>query len=360
MANPVSGFTKSLNWRLRLFASANKISVSACRYNPLVYAECMRKSYHLYRKHGFLPDEALRLGLFQSKDHSENRFVSKHHLVQLQKALNHESLQVITEDKALFYLYCTLAQIPIPRLLGIFLNKSSGFQPGRGSLSGEDQWAEFFEKDCPGEFVVKPSRGVYGDGIFFIDKSHREFSGRNLFRLLNSHPRYDSFVIQECLANHPDISALNPKKGLQTVRVITLVNKDQSVSILAAFFKPIAGDNRIDNHHNGATGNLLCPIRLEDGTLEDLYIMGENGVQRLDRHPDTGTRFRDNPMPLWIEICSLAKAAAGKFLPLRTIGWDIAACASGTYVIEGNARWDPLMFGNMSEPFKALNRAAHL
>lgn len=44
VANPVSGFTKSLNWRLRLFASANKISVSACRYNPLVYAECMRKA----------------------------------------------------------------------------------------------------------------------------------------------------------------------------------------------------------------------------------------------------------------------------------------------------------------------------
>ena len=134
MTNPVSGFTKSLNWRLRLFSSANKISVSACRYNPLAYAEYMRKSYRLYRKHGFLPEEALRLGLFQSKDYSENQFVSKHHLVQLQKALNHESLQVITEDKALFYLYCSLAQIPMPRLLGIFLNKSSGFQPGRGPL----------------------------------------------------------------------------------------------------------------------------------------------------------------------------------------------------------------------------------
>lgn len=65
-------------------------------------------------------------------------------------------------------------------------------------------------------------------------------------------------------------------------------------------------------------------------------------------------------MPLWIGVCDLAVTAARAFLPLRTIGWDIAACASGTYVIEGNPRWDPPKFGNMRESLEALNRAAHL
>lgn len=33
--------------------------------------------------------------------------------------------------------------------------------------------------------------------------------------------------------------------------------------------------------------------------------------------------------------------AAHKFLPLMTIGWDVALSGEGPYIIEANVWWDP-------------------
>jgi hypothetical protein len=351
-----SRLPRSLSWRLKLFSLAHKASLSTCRYNPLIYFASLAKSYSLYRKHGFLPDEARTLGLFNYGGIIQDCFISKNHLVKLQKTLNHPSFQQLTEDKALFYIRCAHIGIPIPRLLGIFFKKASGLSWGNGPLVGEGQWAGFFEKTCPDEFVVKPSNGVYGEGILFINKSNPGFSGSELFRSLDRHPQCDSFVIQEHLYNHPDIMALNPKKGLQTIRVTTFVKDAQTVEIVLAFFKPIAGENRIDNHRHGSTGNLLCPISITDGVLGDLTIVGDSGITRLDRHPDTGAVLKGQAMPHWPEISQSARSAALAFLPMRSIGWDIAVTPGGIFVIEGNSRWDPPMFGNAGGIIKAIRQ----
>jgi hypothetical protein len=314
----------------------------------------MRKSYRFYMKYGFLPDEAKKLGLYQFGGDIEDSFISKNHLVNLQKKANHPSFQEITENKAVFYMYCAQMGIPTPPLLGIFFRESSGLSWGNGPIVGKQQWVEFFEKSCPREFVVKPSYGVYGDGILFVDKNKSGFSGSELFRSLRNHPQYDSFVIQDCLFNHPDLMAINPKKGLQTARVITCVKNAQTVEILMAYFKPIAGENRIDNHKSGFTGNLLCPINLANGELEDLVIVGEAGITRLERHPDTNAVLKGQAMPLWPEISQLAKSAALAFLPMRAIGWDIAVTPEGPCIIEGNSRWDPPKFGNVGETVRVL------
>ena len=38
---------------------------------------------------------------------------------------------------------------------------------------------------------------------------------------------------------------------------------------------------------------------------------------------------------------ALAEQAARAFLPLRTVGWDIAVTPEGPTLIEGNPFWDP-------------------
>ncbi|KIH75480.1 Sugar-transfer associated ATP-grasp [Geoalkalibacter ferrihydriticus] len=347
MASPGGGLSKSLAWRVKLFSLANKTSVGASRNNPFTYMGCMCKSYSLYRKHGFLPDEAMKLGLLNSKDGVEGNFISKIQLVARQKFLNHPSFQEMTEDKAVFYTFCSRMGLPTPRLLALFFSASSGMQWGQRPLAGESQWVDFFDNYCPPEFVVKPSLGVYGEGILFVEKNSPGYSGAELFRTLQTHPKYHSFVIQECLQNHPAIMAISPKRGLQTVRVITFVKEDLSVEILMAYLKPIVGENRIDNHSKGFTGNLLCQINLSDGTLGDLVMVGQEGVIKLEAHPDTGSVFKGQKMPLWDELCGLARSAAKGFLPMRAIGWDVAVTPEGPLIIEGNARWDPPKFGNI-------------
>ena len=54
-------------------------------------------------------------------------------------------------------------------------------------------------------------------------------------------------------------------------------------------------------------------------------------------------------LPCWEEICDLAVSVAPHFLPMRSIGWDIALTPEGPKIVEGNARWDPPMFGNFGE-----------
>ncbi|MBN9282025.1 MAG: hypothetical protein J0H37_07220, partial [Hyphomicrobium denitrificans] len=46
-------------------------------------------------------------------------------------------------------------------------------------------------------------------------------------------------------------------------------------------------------------------------------------------------------LPDWTLVTELALRAARTFLPLRTIGWDIALTPDGPVIVEGNRWWDP-------------------
>ena len=45
-------------------------------------------------------------------------------------------------------------------------------------------------------------------------------------------------------------------------------------------------------------------------------------------------------MPLWEEAKELVSSAAYKFLPLRTMGWDVAISDRGAILLEGNCWWE--------------------
>ena len=52
-------------------------------------------------------------------------------------------------------------------------------------------------------------------------------------------------------------------------------------------------------------------------------------------------------LPLWNETLNLVKQAALCFLPIRTIGWDIAISPRGPVIMEANMWWNPPnLYGN--------------
>lgn len=348
MTARASGWMNEVRWRLKLLRLAHRSSLDARRSDHVAYVRGLSTCYQLYSRHGFLPDEAQRLGLVSSPGDVERRFISKSRLVRCQRVLNHPSFQELTEDKALFYAACARMGIATPRLLALFLRGASGLQWAGTPLMGEQAWRAFFEQECPDEFVVKPSRGVYGNGIVFVDRQAGPFSGGELYRTLNAAAEYDSFVVQDLVQNHPDLLALSPARGLQTLRVITFVRQDLGVDVLMAYLKPVVGSNRIDNHNSGRTGNLLCPIDVRTGVLGDLQRVTDVGVETLHAHPDTGAGLKGRTVPIWPDVVALAETAARAFLPMRAIGWDIAITPDGPMCIEGNARWDPPKFGDVT------------
>jgi hypothetical protein len=50
-------------------------------------------------------------------------------------------------------------------------------------------------------------------------------------------------------------------------------------------------------------------------------------------------------VPCWDAACRLVRDAATAFLPLRTIGWDVAITDGDPVLIEGNVTWDPAYEG---------------
>lgn len=329
-------------------------------FHPLA---AVRALYGALRER-YTPQEAYKLGLLRpgSDARTDRRFLSTSRMTAIQMQLNPVSWRLMLDDKAIFYRFCAGWGLPVPRLLGIFFRKLGGWSHVGGSPAGREAWVRFFEHDCPGEFVVKPSLGRSGRGVRLLQREgsvFRENGGRTidapaLYGELMEQGSYDSFVIQERVRNHPVITGLGGAEGLQTARVFSAVDRTGKAEVIYAYFKPIVGRNVIDNYVGGTTGNLIARIRLETGTLYPAvgYTPG-SGFESVPAHPGSGQVFEGFRLPLWEELRAMVCDAAIKFHPLRSIGWDVAIAPDGPVLIEGNYTPDPPTSGACMEEFLA-------
>jgi len=100
------------------------------------------------------------------------------------------------------------------------------------------------------------------------------------------------------------------------------------------------GDNVIDNF-SGHIGNLIADIDPDTGALSVPFAEAPdgNGIKFVPVHPDSGNTIAGTILPHWSLARGLIDRAAPLFLPLRTIGWDVALTADGVVLMEGNAHW---------------------
>jgi len=301
----------------------------------------------------FLPEVAFKLGLFNPELSTQalSKYVSQKKFKLLQLSLNPESFEALLEDKSVFYLYCAASEIPIPKLYALFFKRSPGWTHNGLWLRSQDEWEGFLRNDLPQEFVIKPARGVYGDQVLplsrikdkFIDPLGKSITPDQVYRLISTNQKYDCFIIQERLHNHPDLIRLSDTRSLQTVRVCTFINKRGGFQIVHSHFKIITKQNVTDNFKLGETGNLEAQVNVDTGVLDSAVGMTHDGrgMHRADTHPKTGALFKGFMLPMWTEICKLSEMIAFKFLPIRTVGWDIAMTPNGPVVLEGNIWYDP-------------------
>jgi len=318
------------------------------------YPGVFLRAVRLCRKEGFAPKEAFPLGLFDPKLSSSelSKYTSRKRMTEIQQSINPTSWDPIVRNKGIFYRYCMALDVPVPKLYAIFFAETAGWSYNGSVLITPDDWKTFFDRKLPSEFVVKPSEGSYGRAINFfrrtkkgfIDAAGKSYDSKRIYDEMFLHPEYNSFVIQERLRNHSELVRLSGTESLQTVRIVTFVAGDMGCHILHGFFKPITGDNVVDNFDRGLTGNLQVEVSLNDGMLKSAVKIapGESGIKTVHKHPKTGISFDQFRLPLWHQACSLVKKTALKFLPVRTIGWDVALTPKGVFILEGNNWWSPL------------------
>ena len=113
--------------------------------------------------------------------------------------------------------------------------------------------------------------------------------------------------------------------------------------VFGAAFKLATGIGDADNYHDGATGNGFCEVSLDDGRLGPLMVPGERGVgfRASLTVPGTDRPVAGRRVPFSAEARDLVLRAAPRFLPMRTLGWDVALTPDGPAVIEANNWWAP-------------------
>jgi hypothetical protein len=295
----------------------------------------------------YTPQEAFIHGLLQpgSDARTDTRYISSSRMTEIQLRLNPPAWRLTMDDKSVFYGFCRAAGLPVPRLYGWFKRHRSGWSHAGGFPGGEQAWVRFFERECPDEFVVKPTLGRSGRGVRvlirtgsgFIENGSRTITAATLYHELMTRGLYDGFVIQELIRNHPDLKALTGSNGLQTARVHTLVEEGGAVNVFYAYVRLITRDNVIDNFQRGATGNLIARIHVDTGKLHPAVTYRE-GLAFVPLSPDApGAPVTEGfQLPLWEQVKELVQKAAPLFLPLRHIGWDVAMTPGGPMLMEGN------------------------
>ena len=307
-------------------------------------SQVARRALYLYRHHNFGFQDAMRCGLLDPSlpDAAAFGCLPQMHLTPIQNRHNRVEWKCLTEDKAIFYLFCSHAGIPAPEMLAV-VGKAGGRTVNGASPSSRADWERYLANDLPAEFVVKPTLGVHGKGFRLYRRDAADFSAPALYDHLTKSTEWDSFVIQRRAHNHPDILQLTGTEALQTARIVTWVTPQGDIDVYLTLFKIVAGANLHDNYNYGLSGNLTANIDPVSGRLTTATGASSDGIgfSVLTNHPKTGVRFADFQLPHWQEARKLAERAATLFLPLRTIGWDVALTEDGPLLLEGNAEWDP-------------------
>lgn len=320
--------------------------------------ETFLRAYELARKHHFRAHEAFDLGLYDPDIDASELIanVSKRRLSREQAKVNPKSWFWVTEHKDVFYQFCKRLDIPTPKLHAIYYKNSSGWALDSDAPYDENSWLQCIKEHFPETFVIKPINGVHGKDIkiytrkdqAFTDTNNASYSPEALLRTMQTDGKYNAFVIQERLVNHPDLKRLSDNNYLQTLRVNSFVDRTGKCRIVFSVLKLITGNSITDNFAGGATGNLIAQVDVTEGKIYQLYGPSKSGkgYAVVTEHDKITIPEDGYQIPLWAELCDTIEKAALQFVPVRSLGWDVAITPTGPVIIEANIRWDPI-FSNI-------------
>lgn len=268
----------------------------------------------------------------------------------LQRSLCPTDARRLVEDKLRFHEACRQAGLPTPALCGVYARGDDTPPQGIPLVRTKAELRKFLDALPRGRYVAKPIDGGHGRGVVIFDLAEGGFRGLEdrvkdfdrFFGLLKDRKCSSvGYLIQEFVCPHPQLKSVMPGPGLGTFRVVTFLVGEDEVRIPFAVLKIPVGDSVTDNFDTGYSGNWVCPVDVETGTLGNAVgkTVSVRVFAEIDMRPDTGAVFRHVTAPLWREVRATVTRSARAFSPLRTIGWDIAVTKDGPIIIEANWDW---------------------
>lgn len=318
--------------------------------NPVSTAQ---RYWKLYRHRRFSPDEIHFQRLLDPALSETDllRAVSKEELLAVQAKLNPQALHARTEDKIHFHRFCRDNGLPVPDIYALYDRGAADAGGDIPRLSDVKGIEGFLRSTYTDSFILKPVAGVNGEGVMRLDRNGsgwrdthgKVFGAEELLTVMNRSP-YARWIFQKVVRGHAALAALSNTSGLQTIRVVTIVDYNNEIRILAARLRLICGDVAHDNFEFGKTGNVIAILNPQNGQIESAVGGSKDRyeIQPVTRHPGTAHELIGFQVPEWEAVRNLAIEAASKFRPLRCIGWDVAVSPDTPCLIEGNVTWATL------------------
>ncbi|MGH8850566.1 MAG: sugar-transfer associated ATP-grasp domain-containing protein [Casimicrobiaceae bacterium] len=327
----------------------------AAAFYRVPYPTALLRSAYLYFAGQFSRKEIVGYGLFVPSITTRIPvLISKERSLAKLARFNPPARQHLTESKDEFYAICRRKGLPIPDTYA-WTRDGRRYDADGDLIEGDRAWRDYLTSRLPHDFIVKDKDGAYGSGFVAFDRRGNSFHRTDravaydiggLALVLSPAAGDADIVIQRRVFDDARLAALSGRRGLQTLRVNTLLEADGRVSILFYMIKILAGATISDNFSMGTTGNLIAYGDRDDGVLRGAVNIHEcgSGMRRVATHPDAGIAFDGFRLPHWAEAIELAKTGQRCFAELPTLGWDIALTADGPLLIEANARWDPPLY----------------
>lgn len=238
------------------------------------------------------------------------------------------------EDKLYFQLLFEKAGIRLPRFLGYNCRAVFIDQFPTSILAPADfqhVLRNTLENTASGAVFIKLRCGSQGKGVYKVTKE--TLGDRESLETLHQTLLNGSYIFQEALDQHPEVSAIYPD-SINTIRMDTFVHDDGHAEPLSAIMRFGGNGHHVDNM---CKGGCFVAIDFETGRLKGLgSSLLEHGGMVYEGHPTTGFRFDGFQVPFFQAAKSLAAKAALVAPGNRLVGWDIAVLADGLAIVEGN------------------------
>ncbi len=169
----------------------------------------------------------------------------------------------------------------------------------------------------------------------------------------------EGYHFQSRIEQHPAIAEICGK-SVATVRVVTLRRNVTPEPLYALWKVPRVGSPG-DNFWR--SGNMIASLDLATGTVLRVQQGAGLEAREVESHPDTGKRLVGWRVPHWDRVLKDAVSAASLTPDLRILSWDVAICADGPVIIEGDETPDHVLYqlatgkGIMSADFEATVKA---
>ncbi len=271
---------------------------------------------------------------------------------------------MLVSDKGVLYLYLRALGLRAPELLGIIHKVGDGWIRPQVIVRDAGEWERALTT-LPHGLVVKPTRGHGGRGVrvlerrdgLLVDPAGGALTPGALWDALRATPSTTATSCRSACATTPTWppwparrrstpSASSPSWATAAPWRCCGRRSSSACRGPASTTSPTAARATPSAASPSTTGRLMwtrTPVPGCYGT-----------VAHARAH---GRRRRPLRVPMWDEACALVRDAAPHFLPLRTLGWDIAITPGGPMIIEANAHWGAEVTSRMGAVFARMREA---